>query len=516
MSFSNEDRDVFIIKAERMIDRGALMSRYSRASDPDIRSVFHREFEGNQGRSEDFYRRIFLEYGDESIAELVTAQVGIQNVSNVVSKVIEEIRIGLSYLEKSTRYVAYDRKVDGRYLFMQPEKIGISGDVAVEYTEMCNRLFDLYSAALPRIEDQISRTWPIESFEFNVDGTPRPYGELDENGRKLAQRSYRSSVRSRALDDARFILPASTLTNIGISGNARSFIHLIQKLMEYGVPESDRIAGELYRELSGEFPQIIEDAVSPHGQALMDYRRKLSAMFPYTDGGKFEKVKLIRYSNEKEEIQKVLAFMMYPFAEDASGIISRIKAMDPAEMAEILEKVRDLRKNRRMKVGRPFEAVNYVFEVTTNYGAFRDLQRHRFLSIVRKPLTVNHGYDVPPIIAKIPELSDEYSEAMKEAERVYHLIRDRYGLWLAQYAVPFAYRYPVIFSTNLAEAAYFIELRSTPQAHFDLRDIAVRMYNEIKSVHPILAGIIKFVDIGDYPLGRLSAEVRKNVKAGRI
>jgi len=130
MSFSNEDRDVFIIKTDRMIDRGALMSRYSRASDPDIRSVFHREFEGNQKRSADFYRRIFLEYGDESIAELVTAQVGIQNVSNVISKVIEEIRIGLSYLEKSTRYVAYDRKVDGHYLFMQAEKIGLSGEAA--------------------------------------------------------------------------------------------------------------------------------------------------------------------------------------------------------------------------------------------------------------------------------------------------------------------------------------------------------------------------------------------------
>lgn len=516
MSFSNEDRDVFIIKTDRMIDRGALMSRYSRASDPDIRSVFHREFEGNQKRSEDFYRRIFLEYGDESIAELVTAQVGIQNVSNVISKVIEEIRIGLSYLEKSTRYVAYDRKVDGHYLFMQAEKIGLSGEAAREYTDLCNRLFDLYSSTLPRIEEEISRQWPIESFDFNIDGNPRNYKELDENGRKLAQKSYRSSVRSRALDDARFILPASTLTNMGVSGNGRSFIHLIQKLMEYGVPESERLAHDLYEELKGEFPQIIDDALSQHGQDIINYKRSLASLFPYTDGGRFEKVRLIKYSNEREEMQKVLALLMYPFAEDASGIISRIKAMELSEASAILERIRDLRKNRRMKIGRPFEAVNYVFEVTTNYGAFRDLQRHRFLSIVRKPLTVSYGFDVPPIIAKIPDLSEEYAEAMKDAERVYRIIRERYGAWIAQYAVPFAYRYPVVFTTNLAEATYFIELRSTPQAHFDLRDIAIRMYNEIKSVHPSLAGIIKFVDTGDYPLGRLSAEVRKNVKAGGI
>ncbi|WP_297214990.1 FAD-dependent thymidylate synthase [Thermoplasma sp.] len=516
MSFSNEDRDVFLIKTDRMIDRGALMSRYSRASDPDIRSVYHREFEGNEKKSEEFYRRIFLEYGDESIAELVTAQVGVQNVSNIASKVIEEIRIGLSYLEKSTRYVAYDKKIDGHYLFMRPERIGIGGDSAREYEDLCNRLFDLYSAALPRIEDEISKLWPIESFDFSIDSGPANYRDLDENGKKLAQKSYRSSVRSRALDDARFILPASTLTNIGISGNARSFIHLIQKLKEYGLPETERISSDLYGELRQEFPQIIDDAVSKHGMDIIDYKKSLMNMFPFTDGGKFEKVKLIRYGNEKDEIQKALAFLMYPFAEDASSIISRVKAMDAAEISAILGKIRDMRKNRRMKIGRPFEAVNYVFEVTTNYGAFRDLQRHRFLTIMRKPLTASYGYDVPPIIAKIPDLSEEYSEAMREAAAVYARIREKYGYAMAQYAVPFAYRYPVVFSTNLAEAAYFIEIRSTPQAHFDLRDIAIRMYNEIRSVHPALAELIKFVDTGDYPLGRLSAEVKKNLKSGGI
>ena len=109
-AFSNRDRNVFLITAERGIDRGALISRYSRTASLDIREVYDKEFAANSERGSEFYRRVFSDYGDESVAELVFAQVGVQGVSNVVSKMMEDLRIGLSFIEKSSRYVRYDKK----------------------------------------------------------------------------------------------------------------------------------------------------------------------------------------------------------------------------------------------------------------------------------------------------------------------------------------------------------------------------------------------------------------------
>ncbi|BAB60613.1 hypothetical protein [Thermoplasma volcanium GSS1] len=515
MEFSNAERDVFLIKIEKMIDRGALMSRYSRASDPDIRSVYEKEFKTGAKSGEEFYRRIFLEYGDESIAELTTAQMGIQNVSNVASKIIEEIRIGLSYLEKSTRYVRYDKKVDGRYLYISPERIGISGDDAKDYVQLCDNLFEFYSKALPQVEDYLRHKFPQDKLVFQNAGG-KTLTEMDQNEKKIAERSYINAVRSRALDDVRYILPASTLTNIGISGNGRALIHLIQKLMEYEIPETTKLAKDIYDELKPELPQLIDDALSGHGLEIINFKKNLMGLFPYDLTGNFERIRLLSYGEEDKELRKVASLIEYPFHGDAASLYSRSSESYVKYMKELIESIRSLRANRRMKPGRAFESVNYVFELNLNYGSFRDLQRHRFLGIIRKPLTAAYGYDTPPVISAIDELKTQYDELMANSSSFYQRLREKYGPWISQYVVPFAFKYPITFSTNLSEVTYFVELRSTAQAHFDLRDIAVSMYREVSKVHPTLSRIIKFVDTADYPLGRLSAEFRKESKKAGI
>ena len=144
-----------------------------------------------------------------------------------------------------------------------------------------------------------------------------------------------------------------------------------------------------------------------------------------------------------------------------------------------------------------------------NYGAFREFQRHRFFSIIRKPLSTQYGYDIPENLGKIPELRTRYIELMDEARILYNDIMGRSGRKIAQYVVPYAYKYPVVFSSNLNELTYFIELRSNQQVHPDLRKVALDIYSEIKKIHPHLATLIKFVDTGDYRLGRLPSEVKK-------
>ncbi|MGC8608855.1 MAG: FAD-dependent thymidylate synthase [Thermoplasmata archaeon] len=513
MAFSNRERDIFIIKLPEMIDRGALMSRYSRASNLDIRDVYRKEFEGKREKGSDFYKRIFLDYGDESIAELTTEQIGIQNVSNIASKIIEEVRVGLSYLEKSTRYVRYDKKIDGKYLYMDPEQIGIYGKTADDYVDLCNDLFDFYSSSYDEIKSSIEHQYPVDDFYFETGDGMKLYSDLEEQDRQMAIKSYNSATRSRTLDELRLVLPASTLTNLGISGNGRSFIHLIQKLYEYDLPETRKIAESLYNELRPELPELIDESTSLRGNELIDYKKSIMNMRPYENYGKItEDVSIIWYERENDALDRVLSLIQYPFGEDAVSIKKSIENISYQEKVDMIKKIAEMRKNRRMKLWRPFESVAYTLEINTNYGAFRDMQRHRFLSIIRKPLNTNYGYDIPEFISKSEKLKEEYCSLMDDAQTLYQDSKRQYGAYIAQYAVPMSFKYPVAVTSNLSELTYFIELRSTPQAHPDMRLVAIKAYEAIRKIHPLLSTLIKFVDIDSYPLGRLSAEMHNERK----
>ncbi|KQB35964.1 MULTISPECIES: FAD-dependent thymidylate synthase [Acidiplasma] len=510
--FSNNDRDVFLIKTEKMIDRGALMSRYSRTVNLDIRSVYEKEFKNNPEKAIDFYKKIFLDYGDESISELITAQMGIQNVSNILSKIIEESRIGLSYLEKSSRYVKYNKKVNGHYLFLDADGAGIK-KYENEYNELCNELFDFYSKSYDDMIKIYSEMYPIEKFNFEIGGKVYNYSEIKNIDDDSVTKAYKSSLRSSVLDEIRLVLPASTLTNIGVSGNGRAFIALIERLGEYKTKESLKYADLIYNELKNEMPEIIDDATSKHGIEQIEYNmsRDLIGYREQQNFGSINTVSLLDYEDEENAINKALKLMVYRYYGDYNSI-----DLTKEEKERLLNNLISIRKNRRHKIGRPFEAINYLFQVNTNYGAFRELQRHRFMSIVRKPLSVYYGYDIPETINKTEDLKNDYVTLMEKARNLYLDIKEKNGPDLAQYIVPYAYRYPVAFNINLNELTYFIELRSNAQVHPDLRTVALKMYNEVKRVHPQLSRLIKFVDESDYKLGRLPAEFKKETKKKEI
>lgn len=516
MQFSNNDKDVFLVKFDSMIDRGALLSRYSRAASLDIRDVYRKEFEGNAARGKDFYKRVFLEYGDESISELVTAQMAVQNISNVLTKAIEDLRVGLSYLEKSSRYVRYDRKVNGRYLYLDAEKAGIPGNCQDDYTSLCDSLFDFYSNNYEAALEFFREKYPIGSIVFNEPGQgPQHIDEFEGDEKKAAEKSYTSSIRARALDDLRFLLPASTLTNLGISGNGRSFINLIQKLKSTGISEALNIADSIYGELEQELPELINSAVSKHGMELIQYRRDISSTpvaLPEQGARKIPDVELLQYDEDRKALLNAISVFAFSSGEtDLVTAMNAISSMQGEELSKIIRKLAAMRQNRRHKLHRAFETVPYLFQITTNYGAFRDLQRHRFISINRQPLSDRYGFDLPPFFEET-SLRDEYTSLMTQASSVYRKILEHGSRQLAQYVIPYAYRYPVSALLDLREAAFFCELRSTPQAHQDLRKIAIDMYKEIQKANPSLAPLIKFVDQGEYSLGRLKSERSKERK----
>ncbi|MCL4451767.1 MAG: FAD-dependent thymidylate synthase [Candidatus Thermoplasmatota archaeon] len=505
-AFSNRDKDVFLISLDRGIDRGALISRYSRAAALDIRDVYDKEFAENSSRGSEFYRKVFSEYGDESIAELISAQLGIQNVSNVVTKILEEQRIGLSFIEKSSRYVRYDKKVDDGYLYLKPERIGISGKLASDYTDLCDSLFSFYAKNYEPLKKIIQEKYPSEGciFTSRKSGSSANLGSMDSEERKLALRAYDTAVRARALDDLRYVLPASTLTNLGISGNARAFTYLLAKLRASGLQEAKQLAQNIFDELRDEFAEIIKTsdsispaAVSPDAYAAMDAFAAPETLDNPT-------VKLIAHSPENEELRRMgLAISV------ASGNYGQI---DIETVKSWIKNSADTRASRRDKPGREYEIPSYHFLVLTNYGAFRDLQRHRMMTIIRGRLSTSAGYDVPEIIANNLDMLSEFNDVMKRSVSLWENLRASYGSEVAQYCVPYAFRYPIYMVVNMRELVHFTELRSTPQAHYDLRKIAVKMHEEVSKVHPSIALIAKFVDAGEYPLGRIFSEFRKEKK----
>ncbi|RMF30756.1 MAG: thymidylate synthase, partial [Candidatus Nitrosothermus koennekii] len=269
--FSNLDKQVFIITTPRQVDRGALMSRYSRST-KSMRRIFLDEFLNNPSRGEEFYNKVLIEYGDDSVAELGLVQIAIEDISNIAVKTIEDRRIGLSYLEKSTRYVRFDQKVNGRWKYY----IDYTLEKYKEYKEACNLAFEIYSKLIEPMIDYIKSIEPIGSMKFKDSHTNEevPFVRLkDQEDIRAAERAYNASIRASALDILRFLLPASTLTNLAIAGNARSFEYLLSILYASELGEERNIADMLYDELNRFLPAFFKRVNSRYGLELQEYIR---------------------------------------------------------------------------------------------------------------------------------------------------------------------------------------------------------------------------------------------------
>lgn len=520
--FSNFDRAVFAITTPRQVDRGALMSRYSR-TDKTMRRIFLNEFANNSKRGEEFYQKILLEYGDDSVAELGEAQVAVEWISNIAAKKIEDHRIGLSYLEKSSRYVAYDRKVNGRYKYHREEKV-MASPYADQYIETCDYAFDTYSKNIQPMQKFIKEIKPIEDFLFfdSLSKQEVLYGNLNSSTDiESARRVYESTIKAKTLDVLRCILPASTLTNLGITGNGRAFEYLLSTMFASDLAEIKLLAGQLYAELDIIIPAFIKRANDKYGQSLQRYiidtKKAISVIAQQSLTGieidsSPQNVKLLNYEDNFEAEVKVASAILYDSAVGHSleKIIHYIKSAPEHERHEVIQTFTKFRNNRRQRPGRAFEMTQYTFELFTNFGMFRDLHRHRILTMERQLLSTKHGYDIPTEIYGLDILKD-FKDCMYKSHEVYEMIVKKKPEE-AQYVVNFAYKYPYFMQINLREACHMIELRTIPQGHPDYRTVCQEMFRLIKKVHPILASGIKFVDLNTYELERFGAEKNMDKK----
>ncbi|MDE1768926.1 MAG: FAD-dependent thymidylate synthase [Thaumarchaeota archaeon] len=520
--FSNVDDYVFAIISPRQVDRGALMSRYSR-TDKSMRKIFLDEFLQNENRGEEFYNKVLLEYGDDSVAELGEAQIAIEGLSNIAVKKIEDRRIGLSYLEKSSRYVTWDKKINGEYKFYKEPDI-MNSKFADKYLEACNLDFEVYSKNIQPVINFMQEQEPIENQKFrNSGGIEVQFSKLSEDEAKSATRIYNATIKAKALDILRGILPSSTLTNVGITGNGRAFEYLLTILYSSGLQEERTLAEKIHRELNTTIRSFVRRADDIHGKAMQKYlgeiKLKSSALNKKHLKPKTNKntlVNLVDFESQKKAEEKIITSILYEQSNGISfrDILSQVQKINQNDRKKIVKIFSDLRKNRRQRPPRAFEMTEYTFDFMTNFGMFRDFHRHRVLTLERQLLTTNHGYVIPDEIKRLG-IKKDFDDCMYKSKEVFDLIKSKMSEQ-AQYVVNFAYNYPFFMKLNLREAVHLIELRTVPQGHQDYRKTAQEMFKAIKKVHPNLSNIIKFVDMKSYKLERLEAEKRIEEKRKKL
>jgi len=522
--FSNTDGDVFAIITPKQVDRGALMSRYSRTN-KSMRRIFLDEFLKNKNRGEEFYNRVLLEYGDDSVAELGEAQIAIEGLSNIAVKKIEDRRIGLSYLEKSSRYVAWNKKEKGKYRFYRDSEI-MKSRFADMYEETCNFSFDIYSKNIEPMISYVREKYPIEKYSFkdSTDGKEKLFSKLKNEGDiKSANMIYRGSTKAKALDILRGLLPASTLTNVGITGNGRAFEYLLTVLGSSELREEQDLASKIKKELDTTIKSFVRRADDKYGKAFQNYLRDIKNK---SKSIALKEIKskpttgvvtnLVDCESEKTAIDKIITGLLYEQSPSTSyqNILQQVKKFSKEKKIKIINEFIKLRTNRRHRPSRAFENIYYTFDLCNNFGMFRDFHRHRALTLERQLLTTDHKYHIPNEI-NILGIAKDFKDCMNKTKETFEKIRKKYPEQ-GQYVVNFAYNYPYFMKLNLREACHLIELRTVPQGHVDYRQVAQQMFKLINKVHPNLSKIMKFVDLKEYDLERFEAEKRTEEKRKKL
>ncbi len=509
--FTNLDGPVFALTNLPEVVKGALFARYSR-SPKSLRRLFLDEFadpgagpgagpgpEVGVARAERLYERVFVEYGDDSVAQLGGVHLACEGVSNVLTKILEWGRL-MAYLEQSTRYIPYTDRPGGRFRYHVPAELG-TGALARQYTDTLDRAFETYARWLEPLQAHFRARHPRQPDD--------------------PEAAYRQAIRAQALDTLRGLLPAATLANVGLFGTGQAYEALLLRLRAHPLAEAQRYADLILAELRKVIPAFVRRVdVEGRGVAWSRYlaetreatRAVAERLLKGVEPEPRPEVVLTDYDPEGEV--KVVAAALYAVSDlPDDQLLARARAMTPEERLAVLRAYVGSRGNRRHKPGRAFERTRYRFDVLTDYGAFRDLQRHRLLTLEWQPLSPRHGFVLPAAVEEAGA-GDDWRRVM-DAGAALHDAMAAAGLGpAAQYPVPMAYRIRFYMEMNAREAMHVLELRTAPQGHPTYRRVCQAMHRLIaeQAGHRAVAEAMQFVDHSGVALARLEAERRAEAR----
>jgi thymidylate synthase ThyX len=426
-----------------------------------------------QEKARQFHEKWVVGYGHASVAEHAVTHLAIEDVSIVASKVIEDMRLA-SYTEKSTRYVEFDAD---RY-YQAPELQGTPAGTA--YHEVMQFLFGTYKALLPRLIAAIKADWPREPTQ--------------------TERGYDTACRAKALDLLRYLLPAGTLTNVGMTINGRALEHLLTKMLSHPLAEVQHLGTMMAAEARHIIPTLLKYA--DRNAYMAETEALIGALADEHMGRESPResaaVCLVRAPDDAEA-QLAAAILFGASRHPWEQVLAHVRALSDAERAQII----DAYLRRRGPHDQPLRALEhltYTFEILVDYGAYRDIQRHRMATQTRQMPSPSHGYSIPDEFARYG-LQAEFEACMTRAAETYQHLASA-SPSMASYVLPLAYRCRVLITWNLRELHHFVQLRSAKQGHISYRRIAQEVYHLLARHHPLLAQYIR-VDLADYALGRL-------------
>ncbi len=403
-----------------------------------------------------FHEKWVVGYGHASVAEHAVLHIAIENVSRLAIECIESNRLA-SYTEKSSRY----QKWDAENFYIPAELDG--HPLRAKYIQTCRLLFKSYLDSIAPVRALV---------EANA---PRKENESDE--------AYDRRIRSQYVDSCRFLLPAASLANVGMTANARVLEHAISKMLSHPLAEVRQIGEELKRVTQAEVPTLVKYAEALPYLTGTAQELEESALAPAVEDDKKDWCRLMEYDPNGED--KVLAAALFRYGGMSySACLKRVEDLSPEQRTELACRLLG-------KLGahdaplRELEHTAYTFEVLLDQGGYVELKRHRMMTQTPQGLSASLGYAVPE---KLVEAGFEaaYRAAMEEAQETCKALAE-WNPAAAGYMVPNGFNRRVLLTFNLREAFAFCQLRSAPQAHFSMRRVAERIAAEIAAVHPLLA-----------------------------
>ncbi|MDQ6796992.1 MAG: FAD-dependent thymidylate synthase [Actinomycetota bacterium] len=509
--FTNLDGPVFGLVNLPEVVKGALFARYSR-SPKSLRRLFLDEFVGDLDttgdasidatiglrRAEALYDKVFFDYGDDSVAQLGGVHLACEQASNLLTKVLEWGRL-MAYLEQSTRYVAYDGRLGGRYRYHRDPAV-LASPLGIRYVADIDRLFETYAALLPTMSEHFRRLHPKDPADSDF--------------------VYRQAIRAKAFDSLRGLLPAASLSNVGIYGTGQGYEALLLRMRAHPLPEARSYAELILGELRKVIPSFLTRVDRPerggewsaHMAATNEATAEVArSLFAGIEVEPRPSVTLVDFDPGAED--KLLAAMVYPHLQlPEDQVLARVRTLSADERRRVVEAYVGERRNRRHKPGRGLERVSYRFDVLSDYGAFRDLQRHRMLTIQWQALCPQHGFVLPPEVVEAGA-GPAFCEAMERSAALHDALLPRFPAQAA-YAVALAFNVRYSMDMNAREALHLIELRSGSAGHPSYRQVAQQMHRLIdeEAGHPLVAAMMSFVDHGATGLERLEGERRSEAR----
>ena len=430
----------------------------------------------SEEKAADFHERWVLGYGHASVAEHAVVHLAVENVSRLACDGLEDNRLA-SYTEKSSRYQVIPA---GDFYF--PRELDAESDLALRYNDACRGLFAAYREIIDRSIDHLRQVHPQRERERDS--------------------AYNLRLRRIATDSCRAILPASTLTNVGVTANARVLEHAVSKLMSSELDEERELGQEIRRQGRNIAPTLIKYAdLNPYLAGMPNAQRDMTGSHlsgpaggaPDTEPGRATwQVRLVDWDRRAE--QKLAAALLYRYSHEPFDEVQRqVELMTPEGSLEIIDRS-FAGLGDHDAPARECELVDYTFEFVLDYGAYRELKRHRMMSHLPQPLTVDLGYQVPDLQVEAG-LQDEFQRAVELSDSAFRAVH-ACSPWTAQYLVTHAHYRRLLCKMNLRECYHLFKLRTSDLAHFAVRAPMLDAMKLAVDVHP---GLFRHLRLRDYP-----------------